>query len=149
MNINYEIRETADYGKGIYALEDIPAGTCVWLYNLGKNVFEYDEGACQRHLSALPNLSAQQNFLDYSFGKGELLCLITDDGQYMNHADASTCNCKTDLQTGHCFAIRPIKIEEQLFEDYATFSHPSFLYKLLHQYECEPKYYDLPSKTNN
>ena len=144
MNIKYEIRETTKYGKGIFVLENIPSGTCIWTYKLNDNVFEYNEQECISHLETLPNLSAQQSFLNYSFGKGELLCLINDDGQYMNHAEGSDCNCKTDLQTGHCFSNRPIKSGEQLFEDYAAYSHPSFLYKLLQQYDCEPNYYELP-----
>lgn len=145
MNINYEIRETTDFGKGIFSLEDIPLGTCIWIYRLNCNVFEYNEQQSVAYLKSLPNLSAQQSFLNYSFGKGELLCLINDDGQYMNHAEGINANCKTDLDTGHCFSVRDIKSGEQLFENYATFSHPSFLYKLLKEYDCEPDYYELPN----
>ena len=96
MNINYEIRETNDFGKGIFVLEDIPSGLCIWTYNLNINVFEYNEQECIAYLKKLPNLSSQQSFLNYSFGKGELLCLINDDGQYMNHAEGNSSNCKTD-----------------------------------------------------
>jgi hypothetical protein len=149
MNINYEIRETDEFGKGIFALEDIPIGTLIWTYQLNKNVFEYNEEQSKSYLSTLPDLSSQQSFLNFSFGKGEVLCLITDDGQYMNHADTDHCNCKTDLLTGHCFAKRNIKRDEQLFEDYSVYSHPSFLYNLLKQYTCEPDYYVLPSTLEN
>jgi hypothetical protein len=34
MNIHYEIRETADYGKGLYTLVPIKADTCIWSYKL-------------------------------------------------------------------------------------------------------------------
>ena len=73
-----------------------------------------------------------------------MICLIKDDGKYMNHADKTSyeCNCKTDLINGNCYAVRDIKIGEQLFEDYSTFSHPGFLYKLLKKYNCEPTYYN-------
>jgi len=145
MNIHYVIRETEEYGKGIFTLEEIPAGTCIWTYKLNSNVFEYNEQQAETYLESLPNISAQQSFLDFSFGRGELLCLINDDGQYMNHADADKCNCKTDLLTGHCFSTRTIKQGEQLFEDYLAYSHPSFLYKLLKKYDCEPDYYALPA----
>ena len=145
MNIHYVIRETEEYGKGIFTLEEIPAGTCIWTYKLNSNVFEYNEQQAETYLESLPNLSAQQSFLDFSFGRGELLCLINDDGQYMNHADADQCNCKTDLLTGHCFSTCTIKQGEQLFEDYSVYSHPSFLYKLLKKYDCEPHYYALPA----
>jgi hypothetical protein len=145
MNINYELRETKDYGKGLFTLETIPAGARIWTYTLNENVFEYNADQSIAHLQSLPNLAAQQRFLDASFGKAEVLCLITDDGQYMNHASAPDCNCKTDLQTGHCYSLRPIPAGEQLFEDYASFSHPPFLFPLLKQYNCEPNYYALPA----
>ena len=145
MNINYVIRETDECGKGIFTLEEIPAGTCIWTYKLNNNVFEYNEQEAEKYLESLSNLSDQQSFLDFSFGRGELLCLINDDGQYMNHADAVNCNCKTDLLTGHCYAKRDIKQGEQLFEDYSIYSHPRFLYKLLKKYNCEPDYYALPN----
>ena len=34
------------------------------------------------------------------------------------------------------------QFEQQLFEDYSTFSHPAFLYTLLKKYNCEPTYYN-------
>ena len=146
MNINYEIRETLDYGKGIYALEDIQAGSRVWSYHLNENVFEYNEQQSIAYLQSLPTLAEQQRFLDASFGKADVLCLITDDGQYMNHAEAPGCNCKTDLLTGHCYSLRAIEKGEQLFEDYASFSHPPFIFPLLKQYQCEPHYYAMPAQ---
>ena len=148
MLIKYEIRETAEHGKGIFALENVKKGVCVWAYVLYINVKEFNAAESCAYLNSLPDLAAQQNFLNMSFGKNEVLCLILDDGQYMNHAEAldPQCNCKTDLKTGHCFATREIKAGEQLFEDYATFSHPAFLYPLLEKYNCAPDYYELPIK---
>ena len=146
MNINYEIRETEQYGKGLYTRETIPAGTRIWTYTLNENVFEYDETQSIAYLASLPSREAQQRFLDASFGKGDVLCLIQDDGQYVNHAAASACNCKTDLATGDCYSLRAIAAGEQIFEDYSAFSHPPFLFPLLKQYECEPDYYVLPFK---
>jgi len=144
MNFIYEIRETPHFGKGIFTLQEINAGSCVWFYKLNENVFEYDEQATINHLHGLTNLQDQQHFLDITFGKNDMLCLITDAGKYMNHADKSSynCNCKTDLTTGNCYSLRDIKIGEQLFEDYSTFSHPVFLYTLLKKYNCEPTYYN-------
>lgn len=72
------------------------------------------------------------------------LCLITDDGKYMNHSTDP--NCLTDMETGNTFAIKNIKDGEQLFEDYRRFEHPVFLFPLLLKYECAPDYYDLPSE---
>ena len=144
MNINYIIQETPSFGKGLFALQDIFAGTQIWTYQLNHNVFEFNEQQCLAHLQGLPDLNAQQRFLDSTFGKEDKLCLIVDDGQYMNHAEPNECNCQTDLKTGHCYAIKDIPIGSQLFEDYTTFSHPPFLYDLLTKYNCEPTYYVLP-----
>jgi hypothetical protein len=143
MNIHYEIRETA-YGKGLFTLEAVKAGTCIWSYKLNKNVFEYDEQQSIAYLQSMTTLREQQRFLDSSFGKGSVLCLINDDGQYVNHADASECNCQTDLTTGHCYAIEDLVAGEQILEDYSSFTHPPFLFPLLKQYDCEPDYYALP-----
>ena len=145
MNIHYEIRETA-FGKGLFVLESVPAGTCIWSYKLNENVIEYDEHQSIAYLKSLPTLKEQQRFLDASFGKGPVLCLINDDGQYVNHADAPDCNCRTDLSTGHCYTIRDLLPGEQIFEDYSSFTHPPFLFPLLKQYQCEPDYYALPSQ---
>jgi hypothetical protein len=49
------------------------------------------------------------------------------------------------MKTGNTYAIRDINPEEQLFEDYGTFEHPSFLLPLLAKYECAPDYYEIPS----
>ena len=149
MNINYEIRATENYGRGLFTLETIPAGKCIWHYKLNQNVFEYNEAESIAHLKSLPNLKAQQRFLDSSFGRGLVLCLIVDDGQYVNHAAAPLCNCKTDMTTGDCFSLRTIAAGEQIVEDYTSFSHPPFLFPLLKEYACEPDYYELPPSGKN
>jgi hypothetical protein len=138
MNIKYEIREN-NYGKGIYLLEDIKANTCIWTYKLNNNAFEYSEDETIFYLNSLPTLKKQQRFLDLTFGKGDKLCLITDDGKYVNHSDNP--NCKTDLTTGNCYAIKDIKKDEEILEDYRSYTHPPFLFSLLKKYNCEPTYY--------
>ena len=138
MNVCYELRENC-YGKGIYVLEDIKANTCIWTYKLKNNVFEYSEEQTILHLENLSTLEEKQRFLDLTFGKGDKLCLITDDGKYVNHSDNP--NCKTDLLTGNCYSIKDIKRDEEILEDYTSYTHPSFLFHLLKKYNCEPTYY--------
>ena len=140
MNIQYEIRENK-YGKGIYVLEDVKANTCIWTYKLNNNVFEYSEEQSISYLEHLPTLKEQQRFLDLTFGKGDKLCLITDDGKYVNHSDNP--NCKTDLITGNCYALQDIKKDEEILEDYKYYTHPPFLFPLLKKYNCEPTYYTI------
>jgi hypothetical protein len=141
MNVPYEVRETNNYGKGLYALTDIIRGTLIWEYKLNENVLEYDEKQSISCLESLPSLQEQQRFLDVTFGRDDLLCLIMDDGQYMNHAEGEKSNCMTLLVSGNCYARRDIKAGEQLFEDYSQYSHPEFLLPLLKKYDCEPTYY--------
>jgi len=140
MNIDYEIRENK-YGKGIYVLEDVKANTCIWTYKLNDNVFEYSAEQSILHLEQLPTLEEQKRFLEITFGKGDKLCLITDDGKYVNHSE--TPNCKTDLINGNCYSIRDIKKDEEILEDYNNFVHPPFLFPLLEKYNSEPTYYTI------
>ena len=120
MNITYELREN-EYGKGIYVLEHIKENTCIWTYKLNNNVFEFSEKESISYLENLPNLKEQQRFLDVTFGKGDKLCLITDN----------------------CYAIRDIKKDEEILEDYSSYTHPPFLFPLLKKYNCEPTYYTM------
>ena len=129
MNIDYEIRENK-YGKGIYVLENVKANTCIWTYKLNDNVFEYSAEQSISYLEQLPTLEEQQRFLELTFGKGDKLCLITDD-------------CKTDLINGNCYSIRDIKKDEEILEDYNNFVHPPFLFPLLQKYNSEPTYYTI------
>ena len=158
MQIEYEIRDT-DIGKGIFALSDISKGKYIWKYNsksktninktninktniqLNKiyNVIEYNESSCKTHLSKL-SFKEAHNFLDITYGRGELLCQIIDDGKYMNHSESP--NCKTNMINGNVYAITNIKYGEQLFEDYSTFDHPTYLLPLLQKYKCVPNYYN-------
>ena len=145
MNIRYSITSGKE-GLGITTLETIYKGTCVWTSKLNENVFEYNEADTLKHLKSFRNLHEAKAFLDVTYGRGDKLCLILDDGRYMNHAASPNNNCRTDLTTGHCYAIRTILPGEQLYEDYAAFDHPPFLFALLKKYDCEPTYYDLPEK---
>lgn len=138
MQVPYEVQDT-EWGKGLFAAADIPEGTLVWEYRLGVNIMEYDEQAALATL-ATKSFKECQRWLDLTYGQRGLLCEILDDGKYMNHS--TTPNCKTRAG-GNTYAIRNIAAGEQLFEDYALFDHPDFLYPLLEKYDCAPDYYDL------
>ena len=144
MQVAYEIKYSSDLGKGIFACENISIGSCVWQYNKNINVLEYNEKQCKKHLQTL-ELAEAQNFLDITYGCGDLICQITDDGRYMNHSIKP--NCKTFKKIANnynVYAICEILIGEELFEDYSTFDHPKFLCSLLEKYNCSPQYYNLP-----
>lgn len=141
MQINYEIRPSR-FGKGLFTTQSIPSGTCIWKYTRNVNVIEYNETQCKTHLDSLQSESETKEFLDLTYGRYDTLCFITDDGRYMNHSE--TPNCKTNMETGHTYAIKDIEIGEELFEDYTSFDHPPFLYDLLEKYQCKPDYYTIP-----
>ena len=145
MEIPYRINNTV-LGKGIFTLSFVKSGTRIWSYRLNINVLEYDETTSKIHLDALPSLDKQREFMDYTFGRGDKLCLILDDGMYINHATDNFSNCKTCMTTGHCFAWRDIEAGEEIFEDYTLFEHPPFLFDLLEKYDAAPDYYELPNK---
>ena len=144
MEIPYQIKETI-LGKGLFTLSFIKTGTLIWTYRLNLNALEYDAVESQFHLDSLSK-DKQREFLDYTFGIGDKLCLIIDDGVYINHAFGNTSNCKTCMKTGNCFAWRNIEAGEEIFEDYTQFDHPPFLFKLLEKYDAAPDYYQLPNK---
>jgi SET domain-containing protein len=138
MEIPYEIKDT-EYGLGLFAIVDIPVNTLVWQYKKGINIIEYDEEAALEHL-ATKTYKECQRFLDLTYGQRGLICEVLDDGKYMNHSIHP--NCKT-RPGGNTYTIRDIMVGEQLFEDYATFDHPDFLYPLLEKYNCAPDYYEM------
>jgi len=144
MEVAYAVRPSKVAGQGLFVTEAVKAGTCVWRYMINENVLEFDAQASRAHLANMATLAAQQDFLNSTFGRGQKLCLILDEGRFMNHAAAPLNNCRTDLRTGNCFAVRDLAVDEELLEDYASFAHPDFLYDLLSQYECAPAYYELP-----
>ena len=149
MQIDYDIRETP-IGKGLFTMQHIKEGSCIWRYNSDiksiHNVIEYNEKQCKAHLASMPSIAAAQQFLDVTYGRGNMLCLIIDSGRFINHAAAATsqCNCRTDMLTGHVYAIKDISDGDELFEDYNSFDHPAFLYGLLEKYDCMPTYYSIP-----
>ena len=131
----------------MFANEIIQAGTCIWKYDNTANVIEYDEAASKEYLKELhkKSLFEAQNFLDLTFGKGDKLVFITDDGRYFNHSD--TPNCRTDIETGHTYTKVDIKVGDELFDNYETFSHPPFLFEMLDLYQCMPTYYNISNTT--
>jgi SET domain-containing protein len=141
MQVEYEIQNTI-FGKGIFAKEQIKKGKCIWKYSNKINVIEYDETRCKQYLESLTCKKEAIKFLDLTYGRKEKLCLIIDDGKYMNHSDRP--NCKTNMETGNVYAIKDINFGEELFEDYTTFEHPSYLFELLEVYKCKPDYYNFP-----
>lgn len=141
MQIAYAVRDAEFEGKGLFSMENILQGTLIWRFRVGDNVTEYDEPAATKHLETL-TMPEARDFLDLTYGIGDKLCFIRDDGRFMNHSIQP--NCITNMSTGNTYALRDIEPNEQLFEDYARFEHPAFLFPLLEKYQCAPDYYEIP-----
>jgi SET domain-containing protein len=142
MQIAYAVRDAEFEGKGLFSTEKIAQGTLIWRFRVGDNVTEYDEPAATKHLETL-TMPEAKDFLDLTYGIRDKLCFIRDDGRFMNHSTQP--NCITDMSTGNTYALRDIEPDEQLFEDYARFEHPAFLFPLLEKYQCAPNYYEIPA----
>ena len=145
MNEKIVVKNTF-FGLGLMSKEKIKKGEVVWKPT-SKNVILYNEEECIKYLNSIQSDLKKKFFLDHSFGVKNKLCLLLDDGKYMNHSLSP--NCFTDMDTIITYALRDIEIGEELFEDYTKFDHPPFLYNFLEKYNCYPDYYEVPPKTNS
>lgn len=145
MQIPYEVG-VSEFGSGLFATAFVSTGTLVWKYASGVNIREFNKQAATAHLSTM-TLNEAQRFLDLTYGQRGLLCEVLDDGKYMNHSENP--NCKTN-EVGDTYTIRDLHPGDELYEDYATFDHPDFLYELLEKYDCAPNYYQMePRKVDS
>lgn len=67
LQVPYEVRNHAEYGKGLFATEKITKGTLIWRFEVGKNVVAYDEETATKHLENL-SMSDAKDFLDLTYG---------------------------------------------------------------------------------
>ena len=154
MQYAYEIKETAEEGMGMFTLEDIPAGACVWkciFGGPGANATAFNEASCKHFLASAPT-DAVNRFLDVAYGEHHCVVRTWDDSQFVNHSDTPNCGtpqshlverCSTELEldasgvcnSQHSYALRDIKAGEQLTEDYREYDHPDWFMDLIIQHQ--------------
>lgn len=119
LTINTHIGLSKIHGIGLFASDFIHKGTLVWELNR-----KFDLVYSQEEFDALSD-RAKKSILFYGhFQKeegGYILC--SDDARFFNHSE--TPNCKSEI--GKTFAIKDIKIGEEITDNYIEFDE---LFKL-------------------
>lgn len=161
MQVRYEIRESIDRGKGVFTLEKIAKGTCVWKFIEEVNVNIYNESELREHFGSISD-EERDRIIDIAFAdygcKAYSVMVPLDDSQFFNHSDTHNIGkfhlCyeapKNDRKevsrmpaARHSYALRDIEVGEELFENYEEYEYPSWFIVLLNEYGKVPAYADL------
>lgn len=113
--VRTKLSNSSIHGIGIFADEDIPAGTQIWVHD-----DRFDRAIPESLRDEVPELTAE--FIDiYCYPSQKYpghYILETDNGRFMNHDE----NPNTDFNTpGKGFAKRLIKKGEEIICDYREF----------------------------
>jgi SET domain-containing protein len=111
--VKTEVKPSEISGLGVFATEDIPKGTKIWVFMPGLDILITDE--LYESVSE-PTRSMIDNFA--------FVCPITnkwildsDNDRYRNHSD--TPNTIQSIN-GYDYAVKDIKVGEELTTDYRT-----------------------------
>jgi SET domain-containing protein len=138
-HVRYEVRDST-YGKGLFALHDIPNGTLLWKYAPGAkgakdvNVISFKtEDEARARLHELPSQEARAFWMDHVYMFDGKLNEILDDGYYWNHSE-TPCTGLPPEGEQYCFessyAVRDIKAGEELLDDYGLYEYPEWYNRL-------------------
>lgn len=115
--VDVKFKHSGIHGTGVFAAEDIPAGTRVW---------EFDTSMKLCDAEAMPRLSPET--ITFALWGGYLhkpsgMFLWYDDGMnFLNHGSGAAANVGLDywpkLTQDHVVALRDIRAGEELREDY-------------------------------
>ena len=127
-----QVRQSGVHGKGVFALQDIPAGMRLIEYT-GERI-DWDE-AMERH----PHDPADPNHTFYfSLDDGRVIDANVggNASRWINHACDP--NCQADEAEGRVFieALRDLHAGEELFYDYGLVIDERYTPKLKKEYEC-------------
>ncbi len=160
---SYEIRETADKGRGVFAMEPIPKGMLVWRFQPGLYLV-HDEESFTASLTGLSNEDIVYE-LTHVFAFADFpnhLIKPMDDGTLINHDDDANLatNFDAPLQTNvvdsiqevsqalledrfALIATRDIEAGEELTNNYnKDVFDPEFYLQLCDKYEVDESYLD-------
>jgi SET domain-containing protein len=111
-------------GIGVFADQDIPAGTLTWRFMPG-----YDLLLTQSAIDALPE-SARSSLLDLAYYHAATNCyvLCADNARFMNHADEpNTARVQVDgAIEDDDIATRDSRVGEEMTCDYRLFDADEF-----------------------
>lgn len=116
--VKTKLFETSHKGIGIEALQTIDKGTIIWKYcDRFNKIFTAED---LKHLTPI-----EQEFVDtymYSNEQGYKV-MDLDNSRFMNHSNKPNCSFPYDSEYG--YALRDIKIGEELTCDYTEFDKGS------------------------
>ena len=103
------------------------------------------EEETRAYLDTLPSAEAKTLWLDYAYHDGECLNAIQDEGKYWNHSsNPNSCiGWPGASDQDSSYALRDIKKGEELFEDYGSYKHPSWLVNLCSEFGSDMSYYEI------
>lgn len=100
-------------GLGLFAANDIPAGTQLWAYHEN-----FDQVLDDARLDSMPEWQ-RDFFRRYCFSSGDLYYYCIDDARFMNHSSNPNA---IDMPEG-TFAANLIKAGEEICCDYSGMGH--------------------------
>jgi hypothetical protein len=180
LKIKAEVRDTFTVrGKGLFALEDIAAGRCIWqpVFHNNVRVFGKEESRAFMDDPGVPE-EEKLDFMRKAYGdfciprdvgidvKNPELGAVywpLDESQFVNHASGDNANIgdimmrpgsaasgdTAALESFGTFALRDIHAGSELCEDYSTWYCPPWYLSILKKHGEVPDYYDIEASITN
>ncbi len=150
LEINYNIENSKDKGKGIFTLQTISMYSLIWDFNKA-DVYIYNEYNAIKLISKLIKDNDIHTLLIYSYFKDNLLVDIrNDDGRFFNHSNNPNVvlgyilinnNIPGNFDPNSTYALRDIEIGEELVDNYNTYGNEPEWYKnILEEYKIDISY---------
>lgn len=114
LRIRTLVKPSQIHGLGLFTLEPIKKGQCIWLFDEGLDIKITIEA-----YEKLP-LIIKEHFNTYAYKEKGHYILSIDNDKYFNHS-------KTPNIDENCFAIRNVEIGEELTCDYSLFDEDSMV----------------------
>ena len=163
MQVPHEVRD-ATFGKGLFALERIPACTCIWDRSRAVNLKVVSASEAEEHVAKLDR-GALRTLLEYAYfgADGELIDDSGDSGRFFNHsgshsqrnvalgsvllaaARANGTSSSEGVDPGSTYALRDIAANEELLDDYQSYhDEPQWYLDLLAETGVDTSYLNEP-----
>ena len=116
--VKAEIRQSPGKGLGVFAAEFIPANKLIY----SSNPLTYTEEEALAYLESLPTNEEKIQWLDFAYGKNGKVCIDSDDLVRINHSENPTILIIKGTPIDYGIAARDIEENEELTENYRTYS---------------------------
>ena len=116
--VKAEIRQSPGKGLGVFAAEFIPANEKIY----SSNPLTYTEEETLAYLESLPTNEEKTQWLRYAYGSNGKVCFDSDDLKMINHSENPTIKIIDGKPIYYGVAARDIEENEELTENYRTYS---------------------------